>query len=276
MSFNTSEVLSDSLYRAFSRNGVIVMIGVYLASLVGSIGYSSIFIDTFNTFWDEFTQEQPQFADLFDDPEMFFPLAFDIPEALALLLIAVSIVASVVLLAVAIRVFHAGIDDELPTELVFDNIAWVGVNLFVGGIIFGLLWLIGLIFFIVPGIFVFVLLVYFSAATAVEDRNFVDAFARSVSVTKGERLQIFLLFLAFFLVMIAVGIAFSIVGSFFILVSPALSSLIDLAAQTIIVVYFAAVVAVSYRALNEPDDTAEDAVEEDPFEEFTPASEGTQ
>ncbi len=276
MSFNTSEVLSDSLYRTFSRNGVIVMIGVYLASLVGSIGYSSIFIDVFNTFWDEFAQEQPQFADMFDDPEMLFPLAFDIPESIALLLIAVSIVASVVLLAVAIRTFHAGLEDELPTELVFDNLAWVGVNLFVGGIVFGLLWLIGLVFFIVPGILVFVLLIYFTAATAVEDRNFVDAFARSVAVTKGERLQVFILFLAVFLVAIAMGIAFTIVGSFFILVSPIISSLIDLAAQSIIVVYFAAVVAVSYRALTEPDDLATESDDDDPFEEFTPASEGTQ
>lgn len=275
MSVDTSKVLSESLTRTFSRNGLIVIVGVYVASLFGTIGYSSLFIDAFIEAWEELIRDQPEFSDVLGDPETLLPLAFDIPEPLALFLIAVSILATVVLLAVALRAFHAGFEDELPTELVFDNIAWVAVNLFVGGIIFAILWGLGLLLFLIPGIIVYVLLIYYTAAIAVEDRNFVDAFARSISVTKGNRLSVFLLFLAFFLVVIAVGIAFSIVGSFFMLVNPTLSTLVDLAAQSVIVTYFAAVVAISYRELTEPSESAEEADEDDPFEEFTPASEGT-
>lgn len=278
MSFNTSEVLSDALNRTFSRNGILVMAGMFLASLLGTIGLHSMVFDSFIEFWDEFVEEFPELAELVEDPEDFLPLAFDIPDALSLFLVAISIIASLVLLAVAIRAFHGEFTDELPTELVFDNIAWVAVNLFVGGIVFGILWMIGLVFFIIPGIIIFVLFVYFMAAVVIEDRNFVDAFATSVRVTKGERISVFVLFLAIFLIALAVSIAFGLVGSFFILVNPIIAELIDILGRSIIMVYFAAAVAISYRELNQPadEDDADESDEEDPFEEFTPASEGAQ
>lgn len=274
MSLSTSKVLGDSLYRTFSRNGILVIVGVYLASLVGTIGFSSLVFDAFESLWNEIIAEEPDFADLFDGPEVFLPLAYDIPDAVALFLVAASILATVVLIAVAVRVFHAGYDRELPAEIVFDNIAWVGINLFIGGIVFGFLWLLGLIFFIIPGIIIFVLLIYFVAAIAIEDRNFVDGFARSIAVTKGHRLQVFVLFLAVFLIAIAASVAFAIVASFFFLLSPLFGELIDLVAQSVITVYVAAVIATSYRTLTQP--AEELSTEDDPFEEFTPASESTE
>lgn len=276
MGLNTSDILGDSLYRTFSRNGILLIVGVYLASLIGTIGMSSLVLASFESLWEDLVAEEPELADLFDNgPDAFLPLAFDLPGSVSLFLVALSAIISVVLLAVAVRVFHGGLDDELPAEVVFDNIAWVGVNLFVGGIIFGLLWFAGLVLFVIPGIIVFVFLIYFIAAVAVEDRNFIDAFARSAGVTKGERVGVFVLFLAVWLIMIAASVAFAIVASFFMLVSPILAELVELVAQSIVTVYFAAVVAVSYRALTTPEEPDESA-EEDPFDEFTPASQSTQ
>lgn len=275
MSLDISDTLGDSLYRTFSRNGLVILAGVYIAGLLGNIGWSSLFADDMERFFEDVVADFPEFEDLFD-PDALVPLALDIPDGVSLLLIAVSILASIVLLAVAIRVFHAGLDDAVPTELVVDNIAWVGVNLFVGGIVFTVLWVAGLVVFIVPGIVVYVLLIYFLAAIAVEDRNFIDAFARSVAVTRGQRLQVFLLFLATFLIAIAVAFAFGIVSSILFFISPPLAELVDQFGQSLVMVYFAAVVAVSYRALTAADGPDADAPDEgDPFEEFTPASEGT-
>ncbi len=278
MSLDISKVLGESLERAFSRNGLILMAGVYLATLIGMIGFSSAMVDSLDSFWQELVAENPEFADLFDGPEELLPLALDLPSSVSLLLVLTSIVASVVLLAVAIRVFHADLRDELPAEIVFDNLAWVAVNLFVGGIIFGIFWILGLILLIIPGIVIFVFLIYYLAAIAVEDRNFIDGFARSVSVTRGQRIKVFLLFLAVFVISFAVGITFGLVGAFAHFVEPVLGELIELIAQTILTVYFAAVVAVSYQQLTAPDQSAETKAdaEEDFFEEFTPASQSTQ
>ena len=274
MGIDTSDVLGTSLYRTFSRNGLIVIAGVFLASLVGTIGFSSAVYDSFVELFDELAAENPEFAEFFDDPDLFLPLAFDLPPVVTLFLLAGSIIATVFIVAVAIRVFHAGLEDELPAELVFDNIAWVGVNLFVGGILFTILWGIGLVLFIIPGIILYVLFVYYMAAVAVEDRNFIDAFSRSLAVTKGERVGIFVLFLAVWLIAIAVSIAFALVGSFFILFSPVVAELIDLLSQSVVIVYFTAVVATSYRDLTTADEPDDDAT--DPFEEFTPASQTGQ
>lgn len=278
MSFDTSDILGDSLYRTFSRNGLKLLVGVYIASVVGMIGFSSAVFDAAEQVWEDLVAEEPQLADLFDGPEDFLPLALDLPSIVSLFLIALSILAMVVLLAVALRVFHAGLDDELPAEIAFDNIAWVGINLFVGIIIFGFLWTIGLALFLIPGIIVFVLLIYFLTAVSIEDRNFIDAFARSVAVTRGQRLSVFVLFLAVWLIAIAASIAFGIVASFFVLVSPVAGALVEQLAQSVVLLYFAAVVAESYRALTtetdaEVEDTDDDA---DPFEEFEPASQSAQ
>lgn len=280
MSLNTSEILADSLYRVFSRNGLLVMAGVYLASIVGMIGISSAVFESLESLWDDLVAEEPDLEDLIGGPEDLLPLAFDLPTSVSLFLVVIAMIASFVLLAVALRVFHAGIDDTLPAELAFDNIAWVAINLFVGAIVFGFVWVVGLALFIVPGIIVFVLLIYFLAAVAIEDRNFIDAFARSVAVTRGERLSVFVLFLAVWLIAIAASIAFGIVASFFLLVSPVVGALIEQLAQAIVMVYFAAVVAESYRALTTDGpvstDDGETDDEDDPFEEFEPASQSAQ
>lgn len=283
MSLDTSDILGDSLYRTFSRNGLVLIVGAYFASLLGMIGLSSAVFDGFESLWDDLVEEEPDLAEFFDGPADFLPLAFDMPSWAALGLLAAGIVLGLIVLVVALRVFYAGLDDELPSSIILEHLGWASVNLLVGGFIFSFLWGIGLALFVIPGIIIFVLLVYFSAGVAVDNQNFVDAFARSVSITKGERLSVFVLFLAVWLIAIAVSIAFTIVGAIFILVSPIASELVSLIAQSMLLVYFAAVIATSYRHLMEgpeaapsPDDDDSDDDDDDPFEEFTPASQTAQ
>lgn len=274
MSIEIRDVLGDGVDRTFSRNGGILLGAVFLASVITQIGATSLVFDQLETWWEDLLADFPEFEEFVDDPEVLFPLAFDIPAFLALGLFVLGILLTIAAVAIAIRVFYSSNTSSIPAELIFDNIAWVVVNLFIGMVIFGVLWSVGLMLFIVPGIFIFVSLVYFSAVIAIEDRSFVSGLSSSWSLASGNRWDIFVLFLAYFLISIAVYFAFALVTSFVYLASPLAGQLIDILATSLLTVYFAAILAISYRRLTvgpaEPED------EGDPFEEFVPAGQNAQ
>lgn len=271
MTFKVRDVLEEGLYRTFTRNGLVLLGAIFAVNVVTSIGWSSLIYEEAVALFDEFFAEFPELAEAIDDPADLFPLAVDIPDPIALGIVVVGVLFSVMLLAIAVRVFHSDLESSIPTELVFDNIAWVAVNLFVGSIIFAILWTVGLVLLILPGIFVFVTLIYFVAVVSVEDRSFIDGMSRSWRLTKGHRIGVFLLFLAYFVIAFGVSIAFGMVNSFIYLLSPIAGQLVELFSQSLLMVFFAAILAISYRALSAPPEPDEPTADDDPFEEFIPA-----
>ncbi|MFW6153500.1 MAG: hypothetical protein ACOC42_03985 [Halobacteriota archaeon] len=268
MELQLKSILGDALYRLFKRNGLLLVGALFVVNLVMQVGLSSLFIDTWREMWTDLATSAPEFAEAIEDPDTLFPLAMDMPEPLALGLAVIAVVLFVIVLAVAVRVFHSTDERTIKTEFVFDNIAWVTVNLFVGMIVFGILWTVGLLLFVIPGLFVFVTLIYCIAVVAVEDRSFVAGFSRSWGLTKGHRLRIFLLFLTVWVLSIAAGVIFGLFTSFIYLASPTAGSIVDLFVNSLVTMYFAAVLALSYRALTEPDEPNADADEPDEEEAF--------
>jgi hypothetical protein len=70
---------------------------------------------------------------------------------------------------------------------------WVVLNMFVGGIVFSLVVVLGFIALVIPGFFLLVSLFFWNFYVAVEDENFIEAFKDSWALTKGDRLSLFLL-----------------------------------------------------------------------------------
>lgn len=264
MSFAIRSVLGDSLYQLFSRNGLILVTSMFFVNLIFQIGLSSLFIDMWREFWPEFVETYPEFEELFGDPDALYPLAIDMPSSLALAIVVVAILLMLIVLAVSIRVFYARDEDTIRTELIFDNIAWVTVNLFVGMVIFGILWFVGLLLLIIPGIFIYVSLIYFIAVVSVEDRSFIDGFSRSWALVRGLRFKVFLLFLSVFLISLVAAISFAMVTSIVHFVSPLAGTVFDQLWDSLITLYFAAVIAISYRALTEPVASPDEPAEETP------------
>jgi uncharacterized membrane protein len=79
----------------------------------------------------------------------------------------------------------------------------VTLNGFVGGIVLGVLVTIGLVLFILPGVFLYVVFLFLRQEIALQDRNFVDALAESYELTKGNRLTLFGLVAILFVVALA-------------------------------------------------------------------------
>lgn len=275
MGLGTRDVIGRSLYRTFRPNGLLLVLGVVIANLVFQVGLSSLLLDAIRGVWDDLVATYPELFEAGEDPASTLPLALEIPSSVALALLVLGFVFSILVLGVAVRVFSTENTETIPRELVVEDLAWMGVNLIVGTVVFFLLWSVGLALFVVPGIVLFVLLIYYLPAVAVEGRSFIDAMSRSWRVTRGNRLGVFVLFLAFFVLWFLTTLVVLILNGFAILIHPLVAELVTQVANGILTVVFAAIVAISFDELV-PKGTDRDEDEEDPFEEFIPADRNVQ
>jgi len=155
-------------------------------------------------------------------------------------------IASAVVTLVAIRTFVAGETETIPREYVERNLLWATVNLVIGGIVFSFALIIGLVFLIVPGLFLLVSLFFWAVYVAVEDQSFADGFQSSWGLTRGHRLQLFGLGVVFVLVVFVVSLVISIPSLF---LPSILGFLVSTAGNAFITVFTYAATAETYNQL---------------------------
>lgn len=97
---------------------------------------------------------------------------------------------SLVLALGAFRTFAGDRTDVLERDAFRRNVGYAIINLFVGGLVFGVVVLAGFMLFLIPGIFLLVSLLFWNVYIAVEDENFIDALKASWELTKGNRWQV--------------------------------------------------------------------------------------
>lgn len=94
---------------------------------------------------------------------------------------------------VAVRVFGTEDVEAVTGELVTENILFATVNGFVGAIVVWGLIIIGSIFLFLPGIILAVLFYFVRQEIAIKNKNFIQAMADSWRLTKGHRIEVFLI-----------------------------------------------------------------------------------
>jgi hypothetical protein len=97
-------------------------------------------------------------------------------------------------------------------ELFSHATPYVG-TLILNGILAGIAIVIGFILIIVPGLILITIWAVISPSIVVEDRGVMEAFGRSRELVRGQGWQVFGAIVLAFLIVIAVGIVFSIVGA---------------------------------------------------------------
>jgi hypothetical protein len=140
----------------------------------------------------------------------------------------VLVLAQLVVSVAAIRTFVSDERERLVESYFTRRIGWVALNLIVGGFVFGLVLALGFVALIVPGFFLLVSLFFWNFHVAVEDEHFVAGFSTSWSLTKGNRLQLFVLGVIVVVFSMIVSVAGSAVG--FVapeIVSVAISSILS-------------------------------------------------
>ncbi len=172
---------------------------------------------------------------------------------LALLAEAVSIV--------AVRVFASEETETIPADLATENILYATLNGFVGGIVVWGLIILGLVFLVIPGIVLAVLFYFLRQEIAIKNKNFVQAMADSWRLTKGHRIEVFLIGFVLVIVSRLEEVSSGIVG----VVSTTGGAVAAAAIGGVLSAFGAAVVTRAYVQIDEEAGELEEEDEEDPY-----------
>ena len=240
MPIDITDVLKRGYSRSTERNGLTLMGIIFVISVLD--GVLGLGVDRLNA--------GQQFADSGQvDPTLLVPSlgAGIVSLLLGIVLLVVSIA--------AIRVFVSDETEHLPREYFTRNMVWAVINLFVGVIVFGIIVALGLVAFVVPGIFLLVTLAFWTVYVAVEDQNFITAFRSSWGLTRGYRLNLFVLGVAVFFLVVLINLVFGLgdlaSGS---LAGDIVALVFAQAASAITTVFSTAVLATAYTELTADDD----------------------
>jgi len=114
-----------------------------------------------------------------------FPLALEMPLWLAGFSALGGLVLSTVGSIGAIRALEGSVSG-LKRSHFTRNVAWTGINLVVGGIVFGIVAFIGSFMLIVPGLFLLSALYLWNFYTITEDQSFIEGFKSSWEATSND------------------------------------------------------------------------------------------
>lgn len=210
MGFDLGAALETGLRRTATRAGV-VLVGALFAVQVAS-GYTTQSIARIVLLeyvdWSRFlgpNSEITQFEVRQAIEREIVVAALDLPiETLLAAALALWLVGVVVRIG-AIRWFVGDESAPLNPELFTRRLGWTIANLIVGFLLYALAVVVGLVVFVVPGVFLAVALFFYNYEIIVEGENAIDALRNSYALTAGNRVGLFLLGLVFALAGGSVG-----------------------------------------------------------------------
>ncbi|WP_137283746.1 hypothetical protein [Halorussus salinisoli] len=242
MPIDIGGVVSDGYERTVARNGLLFIGIFYLISLLDGLFSPAPAQPT--TLPDPVGR--PGMGPVpADGMQPYAPSLGLSPVVTSLLSFLLGIISIVVTIG-ALRTFVSEETEQLPEEHFRHNLLWAGLNLIIGGIIFGITITIGFIFLVVPGLFLLVSLFFWEIYVAVEDQNFIEGFQNSWRLTRGHRLRLFGLGIVIVIIALLVSIGFGIPVVF---LPDILGFLIAQLGSAFLGVFFLATVAQTYNQL---------------------------
>ena len=224
MSIDITSALKNGAARTLARNGLLLVAIVFLLNAINQLLGVGV------ARWLDLRELLPIESDAVGTA------LFAIPPAVAGVLSLIVGLATIVVTVAALRVFVDDDTETLRSEHFTRNAVWAVVNVFVGTVVFAVAVALGFVAFVVPGLFLLVALAFWSVFVAVEDRNFVEGFGDSWALTRGNRIELFLLGVAVVLVSIVVTAVFGVpaligglVGAAFTQAAAALTTVFTLA-----------------------------------------------
>lgn len=191
MALDVGDALREGIDRGTERNALVLMAVVAAVSLASTAFSQTAAVYALDVL-AEFAREEG-----LDPPSQGAlgptPLELPISGPLAAVLFVAAAVLNQAIGLVAIRTFVSDATATVPREFLVRRIGWVTLNAVVGGLLVGVLILLGLVLFVLPGVFVAVSLFFFEQELAVNDTNLVEAMEDSWALARGERVQIFVL-----------------------------------------------------------------------------------
>ncbi|WP_226480622.1 hypothetical protein [Natrinema amylolyticum] len=237
------QALSYGFDRITTRGGAILLAVYVLFQLVTQVSVQSLF----SSLLTEFVSAE--------EVARTYPLAVDLPIAVSGGLTALLVLVGIVLGVVTIRALYSDIDDVPSADHTRRLVRTVGVLIVVSIVTFVAV-LIGSVFFLIPGIFLAVSLVFATIVVAIEDAGIIESLERSWELASGNRIQLLVLGVIIGVVGGLTGFVFGIVGVF----APVVGDLATTITSGVLSLFGAAVLVGAYRQLageREPVSTSE-------------------
>lgn len=261
MALDIGDALREGAGRLQARNGLLLTAVFVAFGVVNAVVQQSLSRAQFEQFaasgaLDRLSEGLPiSTAELEEAVVGSTPLAA-LDSLSVLSLVGIALVLAVVaetIRIVAVRTFAGDETDAFPDGAA-RNLAWTVLNGIVAGVVVGVLVAVGLVFLLVPGLFLAVAFFFVRQEIAIEDRNVVEALSGSWSLTAGDRIEIFGLLV--FLFVLGIAVTF-VVG----LVTPtgsAAGAVVDVLVGAVVLAYGVAVATRAYEQLRNGDEPAED------------------
>lgn len=250
MTFDINAALSEGWDRTTSSTGLTLIVAFVAVAVATTLVTNSLLRQFFleSNFIEQVMQDAPpgamdEFRREFENQVGAGVLDIAIGPLLAL--VVVLWVARILLRIGAIRWFVEVRSGGLSAGLFTRRILWTVLNLIVGGILYAVTVGIGLIFLIAPGIFFAVALFFYNYEIVVEGENAIEALSNSWGLTKGHRLELFLLGLLF----AVAGIVLGWLTSPFTIPDPTLQAVVSTTLTAALGVLGIGVAAAAYRQL---------------------------
>lgn len=277
MSLDIGEAFGEGLSRTFSRNGLLLagvfaavaLLTVVLIHTVTVASYEALYAFFESLSAAELEMSEREYQEMLteletagDQVRSSSPLAVaGVPASVAGAGLFVTALLYEAVAIVAIRVFATEETDAIPRGLVTDNLVLATINGFVGGIVVWMLIFLGSLVLLLPGVFLAVVFYFLRQEIALKDKNFVTAMADSWRVTKGNRIEVFLVGLA----LLAVGLVEPVVGGVAGVASVTVAQVVSAVVGGVLTAFGAAVVTRAYVQLDDEPAETIDEIEEDPY-----------
>lgn len=200
MTVDIGDALQDGLNRVGTRAGAI-LVGLLAAAAFAMAIAQNSFVAAFL----QWLVQTPEFRDAFTDvpdysyndmlmaveQETPFALIGDAPIAVIGAVIVAIWLLQLLLKVGTIRWFVEKQSGGVEPWLFTRRVVWTLANLIVGGFVYTVAVVIGLILFVAPGIFLAVALYFFKYEVVVEGENAFSALGNSWDLTEGYRIELF-------------------------------------------------------------------------------------
>jgi len=208
MGIDIGQALREGASRTTGKNGLILAAVFAGIALLTTVLFQSLIVSATDSALAAFQSASPQELGLsaaeYDDAISEFETAREQAQSAAPFAVGISAgvaAGGLLLLALvgeavsiaAVRVFATDEVGAATTDLVTDNVLLATLNGFVGGIVVWGLIIVGSAFLLLPGIALAVLFYFLRQEVAINDKNFVQGMADSWRITKGNRVEVFLI-----------------------------------------------------------------------------------
>lgn len=232
MELDLEQALRTGIQRTFKPTGLVLASAYFVLGTISAAAAQTLTAELGGTF---FEVSQPS-------------IALPVSAEIAFLLMMVAGLANTIASIVAVRTLVGEATERIPRQHLTRNMGYAFINIAVGGLAYSIAVLLGLVLFIVPGLYIMSALYFWTIYVAVEDQNFIEAFKSSWKLTEGNRLKVFLLLLVLMTISAVLSGVFGLAGLANLKI---VGEILSAAAGAVTAIFTLAAVADLYRQLSD-------------------------